>query len=241
MRAILRLRLTTPHRNLAQAPFIITAMPDRLALLWKSRERLSTQEWEELFGLVSGVLSRARLLQGHALSRQELVHDFFVDKLLFGRSDAAPFNEATLLFYFKRYQYDRLPPPDSADASAAEVGGHGCLADDTLFLNKREPRIHAFFDALTDEEKLLVALVQCEDHSVLEVEQQHAIRSGAYRARQLGIVLSKNAMPASWRDTKLGRTVMGDMGIAISDHHKPDLLQVFRLLCAKAGDWWRQR
>lgn len=218
-------------------------MHDRLALLWKSRERLSTQEWEELLGLVSDVLSRARMLQGHVLSRQELVHDFFVDKLLFGRSDAAPFNEATLLFYFRRYQYDRLPQPpaDYADAPSAELGGHTCLADDTLFLHQREPRIHAFFDALTDEEKLLVALVQCEDHSVLEVEQQHAIRSGAYRARQLGIVLSKNAVPSSWCNTKLGRAVMGGMGIAMDDQHKPDLLQVFRLLCAKAGDWWRQR
>ena len=218
-------------------------MPDRLALLWKSRERLSTQEWEELLGLVSGVLSRARILQGHALSRRELVHDFFVDKLLFGRSDAAPFNEATLLLYFRRYQYDRLPQPpaDGTNGPFAKLSSHACLADDPLFLNKREPRINAFFDDLTDEEKLLVALVQCEDHSVLEVEQQHAIRSGAYRARQLGIVLSKNAVPASWRDTKLGRTVMGDMGIAMDDHHKPDLLQVFRLLCAKAGDWWRQR
>ena len=222
----------------------MAAMPDRLSQLWKSREHLTQAEWEELFGLVSGVLSRARILQGYLPTRQELIHDFFVDKLVFGRSDSAPYNEATLLFYFRRYQYDRLGLAPVEDAGQSDEGCAVATAfagdeDMPLFLREREPKIHHFFDRLTDDEKLLVALVQCEDHSVLEVEQQHAILSGSYRAKQLGIVLSRNAIPASWQKTKLGQTVTAEMGIAVDDDSRADLLQVFRLLCAKATDWWK--
>jgi hypothetical protein len=222
-------------------------MPDRLSQLWKSRENLTPTEWEELFRLIAGVLSRARMLQGYLPSRQELIHDFFVDKLLFGRSDAAPYNEATLLFYFKRYQYDRLGSEPLEDSSNATVDSCAATAqfvadgDPPLFLREREPKVHDFFDQLSEEEKLLVALVQCEDHSVLEVEQQHAIRSGAYRAKQLGIVLSRNAIPATWHETKLGRMVTVGMDIAVEEDSRADLLQVFRLLCAKASNWWKAR
>lgn len=223
---------------------IIAAMSDRLSLLWKSRERLTQAEWEELYGLIASVLSRARMLQGNLPGRQELIHDFFVDKLLFGRSDASPYSEAALLFYFKRYQYDRMgrEPVDFSEEPEAESCTSSNWATDVelpLFLREREPKISYFFDHLSVEEKLLVALVQCEDHSVLEVEQQHSIRSGAYRAKQLGIVLSRNAIPESWRSTKLGRTVIDDLGILVEEDSRADLLQVFRLLCAKATEWWK--
>lgn len=224
-------------------------MFDRLRHLWQSRESLDAVQWDELHGSVQRVLARARILDGQRQNRHELIHDFFVDKLLLGHSNAAPYDEAALLYYFKLYQYDRLPrrheismPPseigDLHDAAGCELGPQ---PDDALFLREREPRISHFFDSLSAEEKTLIALVQCEDHSVLEVEQLHAIRSGAYRAKKLGIVLSKSALPASWRETKLGRAVVVEMGIAVSAHNAPDLLQVFRLLCVKAASWWRTR
>lgn len=223
-------------------------MFDRLRFLWLFRESLSRAEWEELYTLVRQSLLRARLLSTH-LHRDELIHDFFADKLLLGKSNAASDTEASLLFYFKRYQLDRLPAspttslsPVSSDLALAPCACEpGPSPDYALFLAQRSPAIQIFFENLMSEEKILIALVHCDDHSVLEVEQQHAIRSCAYRAKQLGVSLSKNALPTQWAASKLGQLVTRTLAIAPSTDNRLDLAHVFRLLCTHVATWWKKR
>lgn len=209
--------------------------------LWRERDRLSQAQWTRLYRLVHGVLAKARLYDG--LDREDLVQGFFVDKVVRGRSAAVPERPAALLQWFARYQasmYRGLRSEPSFEASELPAEEHlpaaECEAAEPLFRASRASAVQAFFDTLDEQEKILVQHAHCDQQSVLSVAQAHRIASAHHHSKRLGLVLSRNALPSDWAQTKLGRFVTHALGI--STDARDDLLQVLRLLCETARQWW---
>ncbi len=217
----------------------------RLRHLWASRSHGGEPEWHELYTLVERVLRRARILDG--LDRQDLVQGYFLDRVLAGRGQAVPDSEAALLGWFRNYQLDQVAKDRTVDVqwddgfcAQAGLSTQAAAIDDVLFREHRAARVADFFDSLGDDEKLLMQLSHCDGESVLSVQDRHLLRSAHYRSKLLGIVLSKSAIPADWAKSKIGRLV-DELGVKIEWAASADLLQVLRLLCERALEWWEAR
>ena len=238
----------TKHRKNPRDSIAMATRADfqRLRELWGNRSGATQEQWHELYTLVEAVLRRARILDG--LDREDMVQGYFCDRVLCGRGSSVPDHEAALLAWFQRYQLDQLPRERRGDLSWVE-GCEGCLgapvvdAPDPaaeLFRQQRAKRIATFFEALSEDERLLLQVSHCDGESVLSVQDQYRIRSAHYRSRQLGIVLGRNTLPEEWARSKIGRMV-AELGLKIEATMGEDLLQVFRLLCERARQWWEAR
>lgn len=209
--------------------------------LWRDRDRLTEAQWTRLYRLVHGVLAKARMYDG--LDRDDLVQGFFLDKVVRGRSTAVPERPAALLQWFARYQASmhralRSEPSFEAAELPAEdtLPAAECEAAEPLFRASRANAVQAFFDTLDEQEKILVQHAHCDQQSVLSVAQAHRIASAHHHSKRLGLVLTRHALPSDWSQTKLGRFVTRALGI--STDARDDLLQVLRLLCETAQQWW---
>ena len=218
----------------------------RLRELWADRHGATQEQWHELFRRVEAVLRRARILEG--LDRADMVQGYFCDRVLCGRGASIPDHEAALLAWFQRYQLDQLSRERPGDLSWDEScdGCQGAPVVDApdpgaeLFRHQRAARISAFFESLSEDERVLLQVSHCDGESVLSVQDQYRIRSAHYRSKQLGIVLGRNTLPEEWGRSKIGRMV-AELGLRIDATMGEDLLQVFRLLCERARQWWEAR
>lgn len=207
--------------------------------LWRSRDQLTERQWTRLYHLVHAVLARARIRDG--LEREDLVQGFFLDKVVRGRSQAIPERPAALLQWFARYQLSAhhamlAEPTFHATELADEPAAPTCEAAEPLFRHARGQAVQDFFDALNEQEKILVQHAHCDDQSVLSVAQAHRVASAHHHVKRLGLVLTRHTLPAEWAQTKLGRFVTRALGIPTDA--RDDLLQVLRLLCETAQQWW---
>ena len=217
----------------------------RLRQLWASRSDAGEPEWHELYTLVERVLRRAKILDG--LDRGDLIQGYFLDRVLAGRGQAVPDNEAALLGWFRNYQLDQVAKErmvgvtwDDGFCAQAGLSTEAAAIDDVLFRDHRVAKVADFFKALKDDEKLLLQISHCDGESVLSVQDQHQICSAHYRSKQLGSLLSKSAIPADWAKSKIGRLV-DELGVKVERAASADLLQVLRLLCERALEWWEAR
>ncbi len=217
----------------------------RLRELWAAREHATQAQWHELFVLVDRVLRRARMLDDR-LERSDLVQGYFCDRVLAGRGLSVPDNEAALLNWFRKYQLDQIAalhqpalPWSDGPCGCEESVQHPAQPEEVLFRERRKRAVAEFFDALSQEERLLLQLSHCDGESVLSVQQQHGVRSAHYRSKQLGILLGRSTLPVHWARSKLGRLVK-DLGLTVERTMGDDLLQVFRLLCERSQQWWKQ-
>jgi len=207
--------------------------------LWRSRDHLTEKQWTRLYHLVRAVLARARIHDG--LEREDLIQGYFLDKIVRGRSQALPERPAALLQWFARYQATALrsmtaEPSFNAAELADEPAAPVCEVAEPLFRHSRGQAVQAFFDALNEQEKILVQHAHCDDQSVLSVAQAHRVASAHHHVKRLGLVLTRHTLPADWAQTKLGRFVTRALGIPADA--RDDLLQVLRLLCETAQQWW---
>lgn len=207
--------------------------------LWRCRDQLTEHQWTRLYHLVHAVLARARLYDG--LEREDLIQGFFLDKVVRGRSSAVPERPAALLQWFARYQMSAhqamvAEPTFNAAELAEEPPAPVCETAEPLFRHARGQAVQAFFDALNEQEKILVQHAHCDDQSVLSVAQAHRVASAHHHVKRLGLVLTRHTLPAEWAQTKLGRFVTRALGIPTDA--RDDLLQVLRLLCETAQQWW---
>jgi hypothetical protein len=218
---------------------------ERLQRLWQGRRSATSEHWHELYALVEAVLGRARIMGG--LDRADLIQGYFCDRVLAGTGSAVPHSEAALLSWFRNYQYDQaakehddLPWEDGLCETQSATLGEAVDTDAPLFREQRRVRIDAFFATLSDDERLLLQVSHCDDESVLSVQQQYRLRSAHYRSKQLGIALGKSSITQQWAQTKIGRLV-AELGLRTERTMTDDLLQVFRLLCERARQWWEAR
>ena len=232
-------------RNRATTSTVSRVDFGRLRQLWASRSDAGEPEWHELYTLVERVLRRAKILDG--LDRGDLIQGYFLDRVLAGRGQAVPDNEAALLGWFRNYQLDQVAKErmvgvtwDDGFCTQAGLSTEPAAIDDVLFRDHRAAKVADFFKALKDDEKLLLQISHCDGESVLSVQDQHQICSAHYRSKQLGILLSKSAIPADWAKSKIGRLV-DELGVKVERAASADLLQVLRLLCERALEWWEAR
>jgi hypothetical protein len=216
-----------------------------LRQLWASRFHAADADLHELCTLVERVLRRARILDG--LERQDVVQGYIADRVLMGQGRSVPDSEAALLGWFRNYQLDQVAKERPMDVSwdeglcaQAGLSTEGAAIDDVLFRDHRAAKVDAFFDSLQNDEKLLLQLSHCDGESVLSVQDRYLVRSAHHRSKQLGILLGKSSIPADWAKTKIGRLV-DELGVKLERAASADLLQVLRLLCARALTWWEAR
>ena len=213
---------------------------------WRRRHALSTKEMESLYGLVYEALRDATIFDG--LEREDVFHDFFIDKVLHSRAESVPYSPRALYTYFKRYQLSELKARairplhmsvgevDENHAAAATVA---CSIDQALFHEARAAEVNTFFEKLGEQEKTLLQHAHCGDRKLSDVKREHRVASAYHHARQLGLILNPNKLPANWKNTKLGRLVTTVLGIPLDA--REDLFQVFEMLCFAAAAWWKER
>ena len=254
--------MTLEQQNKKSAPSGFDA--ERLSALWQRKgvfrpgaghatSRLSREEWLELARLVHAGLAGSQRLSdlGNAgYSKSDLINMFISDKVLRSGQANAPEHIGALRLYFLRYQRSLLrsgwgvkPVANASSCSCNEEE----LPDESEtesnpraepFGERRASRVAGFFESLTHEQRALVAHVQCRDQSVLAVEQSYTIKSGAYQAKRLGIVLDATKPLGDWfRQSKLGQFIVEDLGVAVTRENAADLGQVFKLLCQAALSW----
>ncbi len=83
---------------------------DRLTQLWAARDELTEAEWEELYKLVFGILSRATpsILRSLPESKEHYIQDFFLLKVFepAKHQSSAPRGANELCSYFNNYLID---------------------------------------------------------------------------------------------------------------------------------------
>ncbi|MGC8731911.1 MAG: hypothetical protein ACP5RC_06590, partial [Halothiobacillaceae bacterium] len=213
---------------------------ERLRELWASRKAANEAQWHEFFLLVAAVLRHARISDGFI--RDDLVNGYFCDRVLRGRGEAVPVSEHALISWFQNYQSDQINKEHHSPNSWEETSRHmptelqseAIDADAPLFRRQRVPKVAEFVRGLSEEERLLLRFAYCDDESVLSVEQRYQIQSAHYRAKRLGITLSKRVSAADWGNTKIGRLV-GELGVDIDRTMSTDITQILRLLCEYAS------
>ena len=167
-------------------------------------------------------------------------------------SHSAPSSAFALCAYFRRYLIDCTRASsfrrklslgeEVGDAQLdAQLGEHedaeDCLAEHGL----SSARVHAaardFIAGLDEPERLLL----CEGFGkeaaggLSGVAARHAIASYHYRAGRLGLVHKREALPADYGRTHIGRWLQEGLGLTMAAENMGAILQVFKILGAEAS------
>jgi len=165
---------------------------------------------------------------------------------------SAPSSAFALCAYFRRYLIDctrasafrrKLSIGDEVTDHQLDeqLGRHedaeSVLAEHNLSGAAVQAAARAFIAALDEPERLLL----CEGFGreapggLSGVASRHAIASYHYRAGRLGLVHKREALPADYARTQLGRWLQETLGIAIAPDNMDAILEVFKILGAEAS------
>jgi hypothetical protein len=191
--------------------------------------------------------------------KEELVHQFIYTKVLRlapGHMDSratpesAPSNGYAICAYFRRYLIDCLRSAShqrnvsmEADGMAQEIDLHAHAIDDPIDsvllqhnLNEASVRAaaHAFIASLDAPERVVLSgtlggYSECKG-GLSAVAARHRVPSYHYRAVKLGVTMKKTAGADEFSNTKIGRWLSDDLGIAIDVDNRDAILIALNLL-----------
>lgn len=207
---------------------------ERIHDFWTRRQRLSQGELGEFYQRVIAALTPCRPREAASLgdTLADLRHQFFIEKVLHGDSDAAPHHVGALFLYFKRFIIDQLRKQrDDDDADAQE----GCdlqapdayaapLRDYQLTPQQVRDAADVFIATLPRDLILLLRHCGCGGMPVKELAEQ--IASAHYHGGKLGLVHRQKGDPVSagrqivepaHRATLLGSWVLNLLKLRVGD------------------------
>lgn len=238
---------------------------ERILDYWVRRKHgLSETEWVDFYRLVSGVLVRTRLAPQYAnpTARQELIHAFFAERVLLNAKTTKARNLENvhaLHKWLKRFagdlaelegRYESLPDLELPEDTDDEVSGE---ASDGLELSALQ-RLHEagidsarvvasaddFVGALDPLEQAYLSENTCEEGKARQPISAIAARLKAssyhYRAKLLGITLSKGDGYAGYEETKIGRW-LSSLGASMAPHWREEIAILLSVLCQRVRHW----
>ncbi|MDA7418756.1 hypothetical protein PGB34_20475 [Xenophilus arseniciresistens] len=165
-------------------------------------------------------------------------------------SHSAPSTAFALCAYFRRYLIDctrassfrrKLSIGDEVNDAQleAQLGEHededACLREHGLSAARVAAAARAFIAALDEPERLLLCEGFGQEAPLSGVAARHAIASYHYRAGRLGLVHKREALPADYGKTAIGRWLQEELGIALVPDNVDAILAVFKILGAEAS------
>ncbi|MNL94826.1 hypothetical protein D3C81_46180 [compost metagenome] len=201
---------------------------------WTRRQQLTQGELGEFYQRVIAALTPCRPREAASLgeSLADLRHQFFIEKVLHGDSDAAPHHVGALFLYFKRFIIDQLRKQrDFDDADAQE----GCdlqapdsyaepLRDYQLTPLQVRDAADLFITTLPHDLILLLRHCGCGGMPVKELAEQ--IASAHYHGGKLGLVhkqkgeansAGRQVVEPAHRATLLGSWVLNLLKLRVGD------------------------
>jgi hypothetical protein len=204
-------------------------------------------------------------LRGLPEDKEELVAQFFYSRVLRLDGDArashasdasAPSTGYALCTYFRRYLIDCLRSASlqrnvsiAEDAVQADVDSRPHAPDDPVAAalaehGLDEPRVRSqarmFVAALDAADRLILAgslgATDRRRGGLKSVAAANDIPSYHYRARKLGVTMTKAATPACFAATKIGRWIQDGLRIAIAPENRDAILIVLNLLALEAHE-----
>jgi hypothetical protein len=195
--------------------------------------------------------------------KEELVHQFIYSKVLRlapGHMDSraapesAPSNSYAICAYFRRYLIDCLRSAShqrnvsmESEGMAQEIDLHAHALDDPIDgvllqhgLDEASVRAaaRAFIAGLDQPERVVLAgtlggYSECKG-GLSAVAARHRVPSYHYRAVKLGVTMKKTADAADFSNTKIGRWLTDELGIAIDADNRDAILVALNLLAVES-------
>ena len=207
---------------------------ERIHAFWTRRQQLTQGELGEFYQRVIAALTPCRPREAAALgdSLAYLRHQFLIEKVLHGGSEAAPLHVGALFLYFKRFIIDQLRKQrDDDDADAQE----GCdlqapdayaavLRDYQLTPASVRAAADVFLATLPRDLILLLRHCGCGGMPVKELAEQ--IASAHYHGGKLGLVhrqkgdansAARQVVEPAHRATLLGSWVLTLLKLRVGD------------------------
>ncbi|WP_175942826.1 hypothetical protein [Caballeronia sp. BCC1704] len=204
-------------------------------------------------------------LRGLHEDKEELISQFFFSRVLrldaeqrpsHASPESAPSTAHALCAYFRRFLIDCLRSASlqrnlslEIDGVQAEVDSRAHAPDDPVHatlaeFGLSEERVRAFarvFIASCDgPDRLLLAGslgASSESKGGLKgLADRYDVPSYHYRARKLGVTMKKDATPACFAATKIGRWIHQTLGIEITPENRDAILIVLNLLGLEAHE-----
>ncbi|SAK48500.1 hypothetical protein AWB76_01209 [Caballeronia temeraria] len=204
-------------------------------------------------------------LRGLPEDKEELISQFFFSRVLrldfeqrpsHASPESAPSTAHALCAYFRRFLIDCLRSASlqrnlsiEIDGVQAEVDARPHGPDDPIEaalsefgLNEARVRVlaRAFVAALDEPDRIVLAggLGVCGERKggLKGVASEHDVPSYHYRARKLGVTMKKDATPASFATTRIGRWMEETLGIEVAPENRDAILIVLNLLALEAHE-----
>ncbi|GJH16476.1 hypothetical protein CBA19CS22_08060 [Caballeronia novacaledonica] len=204
-------------------------------------------------------------LRGLHEDKEELISQFFFSRVLrldseqrpsHASAESAPSTAYALCAYFRRFLIDCLRSASlqrnlslEVDGVQDEVDSRAHAPDDPVEatladFGLNEARVRAFarvFIAMCDAPDRLILAgslgASSERKGGLKgVAEQYDVPSYHYRARKLGVTMKKDATPACFAATKIGRWMVQTLGIEITPENRDAILIVLNLLALEAHE-----
>jgi hypothetical protein len=174
---------------------------------------------------------------------------------------SAPSNAYAVCAYFRRYLIDCLRSASHQRCVSMEIVGvaremeeiHKAPVDDPIRLVLADfglsevvvtQAARRFIASLDKCDRLLLegtlGSMAGDKGGLSQVAARHRIASYHYRAGKLGVTLRKDAVPADFEQTRIGRWIRIDLGIDIREENQAAILVVFGIL-ARESEALRKR
>ncbi len=234
---------------------------DRLSQLWAARDELTETEWEELYKLVFGILSRANpsILRSLPESREHYIQDFFLLKVFepAKHQSSAPHGANELCSYFNNYLIDvyrsaSLRTTDfvedysDVERTCEDARNQGDVSDGEFFdygLNHRDVHQSArsFLGELDEIGRVYLALHACADapEPLYKLAERMRIPSYHYRAHQLGITRKKGEFQDGYESTQIGGWLAKGLGLELSASEA--VLAALKILCLESLQQYQEQ
>ena len=206
---------------------------ERIHDFWTRRQQLTQGELAEFYQRVIAALAPCRPREAASLgdSLADLRHQYFVERVLGGESEAAPLHPGALYLYFKRFIIDQL----RKRRDGVPIDGEACdlpapdayvepLRDYQLTPAQVRVAADTFITTLPRDLILLLRHCGCGGMPVRELAEQ--IASAHYHGGKLGLVhkqkgdslsAGRQIVEAAHRSTLLGSWVLSLLKLRVGD------------------------
>ena len=233
----------------------------RLTPLWENREALTEAEWEELYRLVFGILSKSNpsILRSLPESKEHYIQDFFLLKVFepAKHNSASPHGPNELCSYFNNYLIDvyrsaglrtteLVENYDEVERTCEHARDYATPTDGEFFdygISHQDvhQRAQTFLDQLDDIGRIYLALHACSDapEPLYKLAERLRIPSYHYRAHQLGITRKKGEFGEGYESTQIGSWLTKELGLDLSAN--PAVLGALKILCLESLHQYQEK
>jgi hypothetical protein len=234
---------------------------NRLTPLWENRESLTEAEWEELYRLIFGILSRSNpsILRSLPEPKEHYIQDFFLLKVFepAKHNSASPHGANELCSYFNNYLIDvyrsaglrtteLVENYDEVERTCEDARDYAAPADGEFFdygISHQDvhQRAQTFLVKLDEIGRIYLALHACADapEPLYKLAQRLRIPSYHYRAHQLGITRKKGEFGEGYEDTQIGSWLTKQLGLDLSAN--PAVLTALKILCLESLHQYQEK